>query len=119
MVARSAYTQLRYSPWLLAGTLIGMALTYLAPPLIALFAWPLGAPLAAALALAAWGLMIFSYLPTLRLFGLASWRAVTLPLAGLLYCAMTFSSAWRHWHGQGGRWKGRVQAGLEQGRAHR
>ena len=38
MVARSAYAQLRYSPLLLAGTVAGMALTYLAPPLLALFA---------------------------------------------------------------------------------
>ena len=37
MVARSAYAQLRYSPLLLAGTVVGMALTYLAPPLLALF----------------------------------------------------------------------------------
>ncbi len=33
MVARSAYAQLHYSPLLLAGTVVGMALTYLAPPL--------------------------------------------------------------------------------------
>ena len=38
MVSRSAYAQLRYSPLLLAGTVVGMALTYLAPPLLALFA---------------------------------------------------------------------------------
>jgi len=117
MVARSAYSQLNYSPWLLAGTLIGMVLTYLAAPVIALAAWPLGVPLAGAIALAAWGVMILSFLPTLRLFGLNPLRAALLPLAALLYNAMTFSSAWRHWHGQGGHWKGRTQAGLEQGGA--
>ncbi len=37
MVARSAYAQLRYSPIWLALTLAGMALTYWAPPLIAIF----------------------------------------------------------------------------------
>ncbi len=31
MVTRSAYAQLRYSPLLLAGTVVGLALTYLAP----------------------------------------------------------------------------------------
>ena len=36
MVARTAYTQLRYSPLLLAATLAGMAATYLAPPLLAI-----------------------------------------------------------------------------------
>ena len=42
MIARSAYAQLRYSPLLLAGTTAGMALTFLAPPLLAIFAqgWP-------------------------------------------------------------------------------
>src|SRR5262252_2193649 len=32
MIARSAYTQLRYSPLLLAGTLMGLLLLYVAPP---------------------------------------------------------------------------------------
>jgi len=32
MVSRSAYAQLGYSPWLLAGTVAGMALVYLAAP---------------------------------------------------------------------------------------
>ena len=45
MVARSAYAQLNYSPLLLAGTVAGMALTYLVPPLMALFASGLGAGL--------------------------------------------------------------------------
>src|SRR5664279_3311770 len=37
MVVRSAYAQLRYSPLIFAGTVAGMALTYLAPVLLALF----------------------------------------------------------------------------------
>ena len=32
MIARSAYTQLRYSPVLLAGTIVGLLLLYAAPP---------------------------------------------------------------------------------------
>ena len=38
MVSRTAYAQLRYSPLLLAGTVLGLALTYLAPVALALFA---------------------------------------------------------------------------------
>jgi hypothetical protein len=38
MVARSAYAQLNYSPLTLAGTVAGLALTYLVPPLMALLA---------------------------------------------------------------------------------
>jgi len=111
MVARSAYTQLRHSPLLLLGTLLGMLLLYLVPPLLAL-AWPWhGEALAGGLAVAAWLLMAASELPTLRLYGLAPPRALLLPLAGLLYSAMTLDSARRHWQGRGATWKGRVAAG--------
>jgi hypothetical protein len=110
MVARSAYTQLRHSPWLLAGTLLGMLLLYLVPPL-ALLAWPLhGSALAAGLGAAAWLAMAALYRPTLRLYRRPAREALALPLAGLLYALMTLSSAIRHWRGRGGRWKGRVQA---------
>ena len=93
MVARTAYTQLRYSPLLLAGTLLGMVLTYLAPPLL-LVSWPLhGEGLTAAVAGLAWVLMAVSLLPTLRLYGQPAWIAPLLPLAAGLYSAMgKFSS---------------------------
>lgn len=110
MVARSAYTQLRHSPWLLAGTLLGMLLLYLVPPL-ALLAWPLhGSGLAAGLGAAAWLAMAALYRPTLRLYRRPVWEGFRLPVAGLLYALMTLSSALRHWRGRGGRWKGRLQA---------
>ena len=32
MIARSAYVQLRYNPLLLAGTIVGLLLLYVAPP---------------------------------------------------------------------------------------
>ena len=109
MVARSAYNQLRHSPWLLAGTLVGMVLTYLVPPAL-LLTWPWHHDGPAALTSAlAWLLMAFSLLPTLRLYRQPLWLAPLLPLAAALYSAMTFDSARRHWRGQGGRWKGRVQ----------
>ena len=109
MVARSAYNQLRHSPLLLAGTLVGMVLTYLVPPLL-LLAWPWHHDGAAALLGAlTWLLMAFSLLPTLRLYRQPAWLAPLLPLAAALYSAMTFDSALRHWRGRGGQWKGRVQ----------
>ncbi len=110
MVARSAYTQLHTSPLLLAGTLLGMALTYLAPPL-ALLAWPWhGSDLAAVAGGAAWALMAAAFLPTLRLYRQPPWRAALLPISALLYSLMTVDSAWRHWRGRGGAWKGRMAA---------
>jgi hopene-associated glycosyltransferase HpnB len=115
MVARSAYTQLRYSPLLLAGTLAGLAWLYLLPPaaaiagLAAAAAGSGTAALAAAGAgLAGWALLTASYVPMQRLYGLSAARALVLPFAAALYGAMTFDSARRHWSGRGGEWKGRT-----------
>ncbi|HIC81427.1 MAG TPA: glycosyltransferase [Kiloniellaceae bacterium] len=111
MVARSAYTQLRHSPLLLLGTLVGMFVTYLAPPLLVLgLPWHGQTP-AALIAVLAWTAMTLTVLPVLRLYGQGLWLAPLLPLAALLYSVMTFDSALRHWRGRGGTWKGRVQAG--------
>lgn len=108
MVARTAYAQLGFSPLLLAGTILGMALIYLSPPLIALtLAWH-GSLFAVLLALGAWGLMAYSYWPTLKLYGREPWEAALLPFAAALYTTMTLSSALRHWRGEGGQWKGRT-----------
>lgn len=116
MIARSAYTQLRYSPYLLAGTLLGLLIMYAVPPIVGLvflgIAVAGGSTLAAVTAgaaLAAWGLLSLSYLPTLRLYRLRSWRAPLLPAVMMLYGAMTFDSARRHHRGNGGNWKGRVE----------
>ncbi len=115
MVARSAYTQLRYNPLLLAGTLVGMLLLYLLPPALVLgLPWH-GDGAAAILGGAAWLLMAAAWLPTLRLYDLPFWRGLLLPLAGLLYTAMTFDSARRHWQGRGAAWKGRIGAGNSPG----
>jgi hopene-associated glycosyltransferase HpnB len=106
MVARSAYAQLQYSPWLLAGTVLGMALTYLAPPLLAIFAegparW---------MGLAAWLLMALSFQPMLRFYRRSPLWGLALPAIGALYSAFTVRSAIDVWTGRGGFWKGRAQA---------
>jgi len=108
MVARSAFTQLRYSGLLLAGTVLGMVLLYLLPPLLLLSAPVHVDPLAAGLGALAWLLMSIAYLPTLRYYRQPAWRVLTLPVAGLLYLGMTLDSARRHWWGRGSRWKGRT-----------
>ena len=64
MISRTAFTQLHHSTLLLAGTIIAMALIYLAPPLLILT----GDRIAAACGIAAWILMMISYLPTLRFY---------------------------------------------------
>ena len=116
MVARSAYTQLNYSPLLLAGTLLGLAFSYALPPAAAITGLTLlatgtataPAALAAGAGLAGWALMSLSYLPMLRLYRLSPLRAPGLPLIALLYAAMTADSARRHYAGHGAEWRGRT-----------
>jgi hopene-associated glycosyltransferase HpnB len=116
MVARSAYTQLRYSPALLAGTLLGLLFLYALPPagaiagLAALLAGGAAGPAAFTFGtgLAGWALMSLSYLPMLRLYRLSPLRAPGLPLIALLYAAMTADSARRHYAGHGAQWRGRT-----------
>ena len=110
MVARSAYTQLRHSPILLAGTLLGLAITYLVPPLLVLTLPLHGTGPAAVLGALGWLLMAALFRPTTRLYGQAWPMAFALPIAALFYAAMTADSARRHALGKGGQWKGRVQA---------
>jgi hopene-associated glycosyltransferase HpnB len=111
MVSRSAYSQLDYNPLKLIGSGIGMALTYIAPPYLALFAagWPglLGA--------AAWAVMALSFQPILRLYGRSPMWGVALPFIALLYLGFTVDSAAQHWLGRGGAWKGRYQAAAGSG----
>ncbi|SEP76302.1 hopene-associated glycosyltransferase HpnB [Faunimonas pinastri] len=106
MVNRSAYAQLGYSPLNLAGTVVGMMLTYLAPPLFALF----GHGWAQAAGLAAWLLMAIAFAPTLRFYRASLAWGLALPVISALYTAYTLDSAWQHWRGRGGAWKGRFQA---------
>ncbi len=109
MVVSSAYTQLRHSPLLLLGTLIGLAINFLAPPLIGLSAELHGDNVAAILGFSTWSLMALSAVPTYRLYRQPVWLAAFLPLAAAFYSAMALESALRHWRGAGGLWKGRVE----------
>lgn len=108
MVARTAFTQLAYSPLLLLGTVVAMTVIYMVPGLsatvgILMSNWPLA--IAGGLG---WLLMALAYWPTLRLYHLSPLWAFSLPAIAFLYTLMTLDSARRHWQGQGGAWKGRV-----------
>ena len=114
MVARSAFTQLRCSLWLLALCSALLAVAFLLPMLsllVPLFMPPRfaaeQAAVGMALGAAAWALMSASYLPVIRYYRLRPAWALSLPAAGVLYLCMTWRSAWRYYRG-GPRWKGRV-----------
>ncbi|MFE1230205.1 glycosyltransferase [Streptomyces sp. NPDC058745] len=110
MVSRSAYAQLRHNPLLLAGTVAGLALVYLAPPVTLLAGLAGGDPVAALAGGLAWAVMAGTYVPMLRYYGQPLSLAPTLPVTALLYLFMTVDSAVQHYRGRGAAWKGRTYA---------
>jgi hypothetical protein len=105
MISRTAFNQLRHSYVMLAATLLGLAATYLAPPLLLLAREPITMGLGAA----AWLLMTASYLPMARFYRVSPAYALTLPVVALFYAAATVHSAIQYAAGRGGTWKGRAQ----------
>jgi hopene-associated glycosyltransferase HpnB len=107
MVARTAFTQLRYSlGWLFLCTLL-MAIAFAAPVagLLAGTGWD------RALAAISCACMAGSYLPVLCYYEQSPLWVLAMPFIGCLYLLMTWSSALRHWQGEGSCWRGRVYAG--------
>jgi hopene-associated glycosyltransferase HpnB len=103
MIARTAYVQLGYSPWVLIGTCVGMLLVYVEPVLASLFAtgalrWA-GA--------VCWTGMAIAFQPTLWRYRRSPAWGLLLPAIGLFYLMATISSAVRFYQGRGGQWKNR------------
>jgi hypothetical protein len=108
MVARSAYTQLKESPALLAGTVAGLTFLYVLPPVATVVGAVRRERALTAGGAIAWAIMSAMYLPVLRRYGQPAFAAPLLPLAATFYTLMTIDSARQHWQGRGGAWKGRV-----------
>jgi hopene-associated glycosyltransferase HpnB len=106
MIARTAFTQLKYSALQLVGTLAGLAFTFITPVVLALST----NPRIWLSALLAWCLMSASFLPTVVFYRLSPIWSPFLPVAAIFYSYATFLSAIRYWLGRGGQWKGRAQA---------
>ncbi len=104
MVARTAYTQLRYSVVLLAACTLIMLSMFWAAPLFFLLRpsseifW---------VSLLAWIAMFISYMPTLIYYKRSPLWVFALPIIGTLYLAMTWTSAMRYWGGERACWKDR------------
>ncbi len=111
MVARTAYEQLGCSPAALGGTVIGMAAVYLLGPAAVVAGVVAGDGAAVSAGLSSWLLMWIAYRPTSRLYRQAPWRILLLPVAAVLFTLMTIDSAFCHWRGRGGAWKGRKYSG--------
>ncbi|MEV0172229.1 glycosyltransferase [Streptomyces sp. NPDC050803] len=110
MVSRSAYAQLRHNPVLLAGTVAGLALVYLVPPVALVAGAAAGSTATAAAGGLAWLVMAGTYVPMLRYYRQPLWLAPLLPFTAFLYLLMTVDSAVQHYRGRGAAWKGRTYA---------
>jgi hopene-associated glycosyltransferase HpnB len=104
MIGRSAYAQLRYSPLLLLLTTLGMLVTYVAPPALAIF----GHGVVRVLGAAAWIMMTLAFQPTLRFYRVSPLWGAALPAIALAYLVFTLDSAYQAARGRAGLWKGRV-----------
>jgi hopene-associated glycosyltransferase HpnB len=109
LIARVAFTQLRYSVLVLLGALTGLLVTYLLPWVL-FFAFPGEAWLAVDTSIA---MMAATFVVTVKFYGLSWPWALTLPFAALFYGYATCVSAVRYWLGRGGQWKARAQASLK------
>ena len=107
-IARTAYTQLNYSPILLVGTVIGMAIVYLVAPACLIAGIFTSNWLLITISIFTWLLMTRAYLPTIELYKLSIIWAFFLPAIALLYTLMTIDSAIKYYRGKGGAWKGRT-----------
>jgi hopene-associated glycosyltransferase HpnB len=107
MISRCAFAQLNYSAGILVMLMVGMAITYLAPPLLVLLSH---SPWAMALGGVAWLAMAASFVPILKIYRCTPLVALLLPAIAAFYMAATLGSAVQFWRGRGGSWKGRYQA---------
>jgi hopene-associated glycosyltransferase HpnB len=103
MIARTAYVQLGYSPWVLIGTCIGMLSVYVEPALASIFAtgalrWG---------GVVCWIAMALAFQPTLWRYRRSPAWGLLLPVIGSFYLMATIDSAVRFYQGRGGQWKNR------------
>jgi len=111
MVARTAFTQLHYSLMLLIGCTVAFV-TIFGLPVAGLFLPGRAFFLSLAIVVA----MSTSYLPILRFYARSPLWVLALPLIAGWYLAMTWLSAFRYWHGERSRWKGRSYMRPDSGR---
>ena len=104
MVERTAFTQLNYSIPMLFLCTFTMVLIFIAPVAGLIFFDDLIAAISAISIL----IMGFTYHPVLKYYELNALKSITLPLAGLLFLLMTWTSAVKYMVGRRSKWKGRV-----------
>ncbi|MHB8252536.1 MAG: glycosyltransferase [Acidiferrobacter sp.] len=104
MVARTAFTQLRYS-WVLLALCTAVMVLMFVVPIAALFVGAAGG--VRVVALLALIFMATSYAPTARFYGQSRLAPLGLPLVGIAFLLMTYTSALWYARGVRSQWKGR------------
>lgn len=110
MVARSAFTELKYSYLRLFGCILIMLLMFAIPlvsiimPIFSLANYSIETAICG---LFTWILIICTYAPSIFYFHLSFMWAISLPFGALLYLCMTIDSAFRYLLGTKATWKGR------------
>jgi hopene-associated glycosyltransferase HpnB len=107
-IARTAYTQLNYSPLLLISTVVGMVIIYLIAPTGMVWGLVTNNWLVCSICTVTWLVMIWAYTPTTKLYKIAWTWGCLLPAIAFLYLLMTIDSALKYYQGRGGAWKGRT-----------
>ena len=105
MISRTAFTQLDHSPVLVAGTLLGLLLVYVVPPVAVAF----GKRPARLFGAIAWAVMSICFRPMTKFYGQNAAWSLALPAIAVFYAGATVHSALTYWRGTGGLWKDRIQ----------
>jgi hypothetical protein len=105
MISRTAFSQLNHSALLLAGTIVGLLVTYVLPVVLIFSGYRVPALLGAA----AWLLMSIAYAPMVLFYRRSPLWSIALPTIAVFYAGATIYSAAQYWCGRGGAWKGRAQ----------
>ncbi|CAO5162912.1 Glycosyltransferase [Frankia sp. AiPs1] len=108
MVSRSAYAQLRHSPLLLVGTVLGLGLVFLVPVVATVAGLATGNAAVTLTGAVTWLIMTLTYIPMIRYYRQPVLSALALPAVAALYTAMTVDSARLKRAGRGAAWKGRT-----------
>ncbi len=104
MVARTAYTQLKYSVILLVICTFLMFLLFLLPVL----GLADGNIAVQAVSFLIYSVMMFCYAPILDFYGLSKVWCIFMPFIACLYLLMVWTSAYKYWRGEKSNWKGRT-----------
>lgn len=105
MVARTAFTELRYRYSMVLVTWLFLAFFFAGPPVLLGVSLAMREWTAVMLSALGWGLQVATIAPVVRHQQVAPVFSLLLPVAAIVYAYMTTVSAWRHFRRQPVRWR--------------